>query len=113
MSETQYQFLRLLGQLPGRLTAEQVAWVLNCQPHDVPMLVAVHLLKPLGNAPANSVKYFATLDLLERVKDKAWLAKVTNAINERWRQHNERRKTRTASAQDSGEPDGANSSQAA
>jgi hypothetical protein len=25
----------LLGQLPARLTAEQAAWVLNCQPHDV------------------------------------------------------------------------------
>ena len=48
-----------MGQLPARLTAEQVAWVVNCQPHDVPMLVAVRLLKPLGNPPPNSVKFFA------------------------------------------------------
>jgi hypothetical protein len=26
--------------------------VLNCQPHDVPILVAARLLKPLGNPPA-------------------------------------------------------------
>jgi hypothetical protein len=38
--------------------------------HDVPILVAAHLLKPLGIPPANSVKYFATLELLEQVKDR-------------------------------------------
>jgi hypothetical protein len=38
--------------------------------HDVPILVAAHLLKPLGNSPPNSVKYFATLELLEQVKDR-------------------------------------------
>jgi hypothetical protein len=42
--------------------------------HDVPILVAAHLLKPLGIPPANSVKYFATLELLEQVKDRTWLA---------------------------------------
>jgi hypothetical protein len=46
MKEEQQQFLRLLGQLPARLTAEQAAWVLNCQTHDVPILVAARLLKP-------------------------------------------------------------------
>ena len=51
MREEQHQFLRLLNQLPARLTAEQAAWVLNCQPHDVPILVAARLLKPLGNPP--------------------------------------------------------------
>jgi hypothetical protein len=31
--------------VPARLTAEQAAWVLNCQPHDIPILVAAKLLK--------------------------------------------------------------------
>ena len=70
MREDQQQFLRLLGQLPARLTAEQAAWVLNCQPHDIPVLVAAKLLKPLGNPPANGIKFFATADLLEAVKDR-------------------------------------------
>ena len=47
MREDQHRFLTLLGQLPARLTAEQAAWVLNCQAHDVPILVATRLLKPL------------------------------------------------------------------
>ncbi len=88
MREEQHQFLRLLNQLPARLTAEQAAWVLNCQPHDVPILVAARLLKPLGNPSPHSVKYFATPELLELVKDRTWLAKVTNALNQHWQRKN-------------------------
>jgi hypothetical protein len=88
MSDSQNQFLRLLGQLPARLTAEQAAWVLNCQPHDVPILVAARLLKPLGNPPPNSVKFFAALEVLELAKDRGWLARVTNALNQHWQKKN-------------------------
>ena len=93
MKEEQNQFLRLLGQLPARLTAEQTAWVLNCQPHDVPVLVAARLLKPLGNPPPNSVKYFAALEVLEQAKDRAWLAKVTNTLNQHWQKKNGAKKS--------------------
>ena len=92
MKEEQQLFLRLLGQLPARLTAEQTAWVLNCQPHDVPVLVAARLLKPLGNPPPNSVKYFAALEVLEQAKDRTWLAKVTNALNQHWQKKNAAKK---------------------
>lgn len=88
MSEEQFRFLRLLGQLPARLTAQQVAWVLNCQPHDVPILVGARLLKPLGNPAQNGVKFFATAELLELAKEKVWLAKVTNTITQRWQLQN-------------------------
>jgi hypothetical protein len=74
------------------LTVEQAAWVLNCQPHNVPILVAVRLLKPLGNPAANGIKYFAASELLELVKDRAWLVKVTNAVNQHWLKQNERKK---------------------
>ena len=88
MREDQHRFLTLAGQLPARLTAEQAAWVLNCQAHDVPILVATRLLKPLGNPPPNSVKYFATLEILEQAKDRAWLARVTSALNQHWQNKN-------------------------
>ncbi len=88
MKEEQHQFLRLLGQLPARLTAEQAAWVLNCQTHDVPVLVAARLIKPLGNPAANGIKFFATADLLEQMKDRAWLVKITNAVNQHWQRNN-------------------------
>ncbi len=70
MREDRQQFMRLLGQLPARLTAEQAAWVLNCQPHDVPILVAARLLKPLGNPQPHSVKFFAASELLEQAQDR-------------------------------------------
>ena len=75
-------------QLPARLTAEQTAWVINCQPADVPILVAARLLKPLGNPPPSSVKYFAASELLEQVEKRKWLAKVTNALNQHWQKRN-------------------------
>jgi hypothetical protein len=94
MSEEQHRFLALVGQVPARLTAEQAAWVLNCQAHDVPVLVAARLVKPLGNPAPNSVKYFAASELLEQVKDRAWLARVTNALNQHWQVRNGARKAR-------------------
>lgn len=92
MNDAQNQLLRLCGQPPARLLAEQVAVLLNCQPADVRILVAARLLKPLGNPPANSVKYFATLELQEQVKDRAWLAKVTNTLNQHWQNKNAAKK---------------------
>jgi hypothetical protein len=89
--DDQHHFLSLAGQMPARLTVEQVAWLLNCQPHDIPVLVAKRLLKPLGNPPANGVKYFSTLSLLELTKDTIWLAKITNAIHDYWREKNGRK----------------------
>jgi len=91
MDDEQHRFLRLLGQLPARLTAEQAAWVVNCQPHDIPVLMAAGLLRPLANPAANRTKYFATVDLLERVKDRNWLARVTGAIGEYWQGKNARK----------------------
>ena len=70
--------------------------MLNCQSHDVPILVAARLLKPLGNPPPNSVKFFATLELLEQIEDRTWLAKMTNALNQHWQVRNAARKTRLA-----------------
>ena len=93
MKEEQHQFMSLLGQLPARLTAEQVAWVLNCQPHDVPVLVAARLLKPLGNPPPNSVKFFAALEVLELSKGRPWLARVTQILIQHWQKKNAAKKS--------------------
>jgi hypothetical protein len=94
MSDDQHRFLSLLGQAPARLTAEQVAWVLNCQAADVSILVMARLLKPLGSPAHNSVKYFATMDILELSKDRSYLAKLTNAVAQHWRERNLQKKAR-------------------
>jgi len=101
MKDDQHNFLMLLGQLPARLTAEQAAWVLNCQVHDVPALVAAKLLKPLGNPPANGIKYFATADLLEQIKDRNWLVRVSATICQHWQKKNTRNKELVVNGQTS------------
>ena len=88
MKEDQQRFLSLLGQLPARLTAEQTGWVLNCQPHDIPALVTSRLLKPLGTPAQNGIKFFCTADILELLKDRSWLTKMTNTINQHWHKKN-------------------------
>jgi hypothetical protein len=93
MNEERHRFLSLLGGLPARLTAEEVAWVLNCQAHDVPILVAARLLRPLGNPEPNSVKYFCALEILELAKDRVWLGKITNAVGQHWRRRNLQKKS--------------------
>ena len=102
MSEDQHQFLTLLGQLPVRLMAEQAAWVLNCQAHDIPVLVSARLLKPLGNPPLNGIKFFATAELLALAKDRAWLVKMSNAVNHHWQRQNAQKKGRPASVSQNG-----------
>jgi hypothetical protein len=94
MKEEQHQFLSLVGQPPARLTVEQAAWLLGCQPHDVPILVSSRLLKPLGNPAPNGIKFFATLEVLELAKDRSWLAKITNTVNQAWQKKNARQKSR-------------------
>lgn len=101
MREDQYQFLTLLGQLPARLTAEQAAWLLNCQPHDIPALVAAKLVKPLGNPPQNGIKFFATADLLEASKDRHWLTRMSAIIYQHWQKKNARQKKLAVSGVDS------------
>ena len=92
MKDEQHRFLMISKQLPARLTAKQAAWVINCQPHDVPTLVAARLLKPLGNPPPNGIKFFSCGDLIELTKDRSWLVRVTVAINQHWQKQNVRKK---------------------
>lgn len=94
MRDDQHRFLSLMGSLPARLTVEQAAWVLNCQPHDIPILIASRLLKPLGNPAPNSIKFFSTTEILELIKDRAWLAKMTATVNGHWHKMNARKKSR-------------------
>ena len=91
MKQDQQSFLSLLGIPPARLTAEQAAWILNCQPHDMPALISARLLKPLGNPAPNSIKFFSRDELLELAKDRAWLSKATVVISQHWQKMNARK----------------------
>ena len=91
MKDDQRLFLNLLGRPPARLTAGQVAWVLQCQPSDIPTLIAARLLKPLGDPSPNTAKYFATSEFVESLEDRNWLNLVTLIIQKYWVEKNRRR----------------------
>ncbi|HOW64833.1 MAG TPA: hypothetical protein P5186_18195 [Candidatus Paceibacterota bacterium] len=90
MQQEQLQFFTVLGRPPVRLTAQQTAWVLNCGEHTIPAIVAAGVLKPLGDSPpkSNCIKYFSTAEVLALAGDRAKLSRLTNAIQERWRNKN-------------------------
>lgn len=91
MSEDQCRFL-MLRQLPARLTAQEVTWLLGCQLHDVPALLAAKLLKPLGQPAPNGIKFFATREVLARARDEQWLHRVTATITRYWQGQNQRKR---------------------
>jgi hypothetical protein len=101
MCEDQHKFMMLHGQLPPRLRAEQAAWLLNCQVHDIPALVAAKLIKPLGHPPQNGTKFFATADLLEASKDRHWLVRMSTTIYQHWQHKNTRQKELVVNGQTS------------
>jgi hypothetical protein len=41
-----------------------------------------------GNPAQNGIKFFCTADVLEVLKDRSWLTKATNAINQHWHKQN-------------------------
>ena len=58
------------------------------------MLVMARRLEPLGNPPPNSVKCFAAMQVWDLAKDRTWLAKVSNAVSQHWKQKNLDKKNR-------------------
>ncbi len=91
MNQAKELFLSL-GTVPARLTAEETAWFLGFAAHEIPILTAKGLLKPLRHPPVNGPKYFST-SLLEEVRnDQKWLSKASDAIVDYWKSKNDRKK---------------------
>lgn len=80
-----------LRHFPARMTIEEVAAFFRMSPHDIPVLVANGLLKPLGDPVQSSVKYFATAVLQELAQNVDWLHQATAAIQGHWVMKNARR----------------------
>jgi hypothetical protein len=75
---------------PARLNATQASWFLGFAPHEIPILVAAGLLKPLGHPARNATKFFATQALEQLREDEKWLARASDAICQYWRERNAR-----------------------
>ena len=92
MSDDEYRFLMIVKQPPFRLTSEQVAWLLNCRPQNIPYLVAKGHLHPLGDPPESGVKYFLLTSVIELGRSPKAMAKITNAIHKQWSDKNNSRR---------------------
>lgn len=86
-----------LPTLAARLKPEEAARLIGCQPHDIPILVRLGLLKPLGRPPVNAVKYFSRQRVLDLCSKDSWLVQVSDALVQHWQGKNLRRRTPVAS----------------
>jgi hypothetical protein len=77
-----------LRRLPAMLNAQQAAAILGVGEHDIPALIRAGLLEPLGNPPANAVKYFASIQILELAGEPAYLGKIRQTLYEYWQTKN-------------------------
>jgi hypothetical protein len=91
MNSQQEQFLNL-RTFPARIRVEEAALLLGFSVHEMPILAAHGLIKPLGHPPVTGVKYFSVTLLEELRKDEKWLAKASDCIVQYWKNVNLNRK---------------------
>ena len=84
-----------LARLPARLNTLETAVYLGFKPHDIPILVARGLLKPLGRPMPNSEKYFARSKLVEAENNEEWLSRATAVLSQHWQAKNARKSKRS------------------
>jgi hypothetical protein len=77
--------------LPARLAAEGTARLLGFALHDIPVLVACGLLRPLGKPAPNGPKFFATCDLIDLTQDTQWLNRASKAVCDHWKEKNSKK----------------------
>jgi hypothetical protein len=90
MTSQQEQFLNLKTH-PARLRVEEAAWYLGFSTHEIPILMAEGLLKPLGRPPTTGVKYFSTVVLEELRRDVKWLARASDCVVQYWKSRNQKK----------------------
>ena len=71
MQEEKERFLNLKS-LPARLTTEHAAWFLGFAVHEIPVLVAKGLLRPLGQPAHISSVFPERHQLTKRARSSRW-----------------------------------------
>jgi hypothetical protein len=81
MNELARIILTLL-RLPGKIDAEIAAILVGFNKEDMPILARRKLLVPLNAYGTNTVKVYATVEVLAFAANRALLAKATRAVYE-------------------------------
>jgi hypothetical protein len=87
MDSERYQFMNM-SEKPGRLNNIEAAWYLGFAAHDIPVLIANKMLKPLGDPPPNGGRYFACSDLEPLRLNRKWLDKASALLVKHWQLKN-------------------------
>ena len=90
----------------ARLNSAQTAKLLGFADHDLPVLVATGLLKPLGNPMPNAPKHFALVEILGHAAERDWLNRATKTLSKHWQKKNCDQRERRASHAAPGDPGG-------
>ena len=83
-----------LPRLPARSDVSQTALLLGFQEYEIPILMRLKLLKPLGSPVQNGRKYFATAEILELAQSRDWLDRATRAVARSFQDKNRKMKER-------------------
>jgi hypothetical protein len=89
MNPERRDFLNLRSP-PGRSNSDEAAWKLGFEPDHIAILVNERMLKPLGDPPPGSMKFFFTADIEEKKNDRKWMGKATELIRLKIKDKNER-----------------------
>lgn len=81
MNELARIILGLL-RLPGRVPVEIAAILVGFKPDDMPILATHKILRPLNAYGTNTVKMYATVDVLALAGNREQLAKATRVVYE-------------------------------
>jgi hypothetical protein len=79
-------------RLPARLNTSEAAVLLGVQEHDIAPLIAAKLLAPLGKPAPNAPKYFASVEIIQRMESTSWLSEATKILARRWAAKNSRKR---------------------
>jgi hypothetical protein len=90
--------LPLFDASDTRKRLQETAWHLGFLAHEIPMLTAAGLLKPLGKPSENGSKFFSTFELDQLKQDSAWLARACDVVVKYWKDRNLQRPTQNAKA---------------
>lgn len=89
--KTEMENFLKLETIPARLTIEQAAWLLGFAAHEMTILMAKGLLKPLGHPAQNGQKFFLAATIEDLRRDEKWFSKASDAVLDYWRNKNARK----------------------
>ena len=95
--------LLICRRLPGRVDVTDAAALLGFKEHDIAVLIAAKLLKPLGKPVPNAPKYFSAKRIVELAEDEDWLDRATKRMSEHWRARNEGSRVKSVQPDATGE----------